>query len=318
MILPSRTNDTMADRQSGDSIELAVAAFGAAGLGFDELARVRREPPNFAARLAPQLLKRSDEQTLASLVALERAISSHSPGGHDYSNWAVLSASRYLGRSSSAALIDKYPTSGPWGVSVHSPAHFSPHAVASTVSLALGNCGPSIGVGGGPGAEPGVLLAAVCLLQRHPWEGCWVLLSGWSPELEIRPDGSPKSASQCLAVALGLVRGTPAGRLGQFRVRSLRDAPPTLDAPPPLDSAAIGDQPLVEFLQGTPHQPWRGRCGDTLVMELDLTLNRHANYDGPTSPAEAGHQPLPSVLDPGFESRASRAIDRAGVELFGK
>src|SRR5262249_55024192 len=95
--------------------ELSIVACGGACLSFAELARIPKEPPVGLPRtLSPQLLKHSDEQTLASLVAVSQAINQAQLTDKDFANWAIISTSRNLGRSAFATVIDKYRDEGPW------------------------------------------------------------------------------------------------------------------------------------------------------------------------------------------------------------
>src|SRR5690348_4191012 len=145
-------------RSDAGSAELAVLAHGAARLSVSELAQLRQQSiERFSAQLRPQLLKHSDEQTLAAAVALDRAVG-QMPWCETYADWAVVSATQYLGRAAFAAVIAKYKVDGPWGVSVQVIPHTSPHALASTISMGLASHGPCIGAGTAPGEESRALL----------------------------------------------------------------------------------------------------------------------------------------------------------------
>lgn len=166
-------------------IELAIVAHGSASLSVSELAVVReRSIGRFAHILRPQLLKHSDEQTLAAAVALDRALGNVQLQEReiDFGPWSVVSATRYLGRSAFATVIDRYKCDGPWGVSVQVIPHTSPHALASTLSMALGSHGPCLGAGAAPGKELQALLTAVTLVKRSQAAGAWLVLSGWAYE----------------------------------------------------------------------------------------------------------------------------------------
>src|SRR5580698_5320962 len=81
-------------------LELAIVAHGTASLTPAEMDAMRGVPLNgLPQTLVPQLLKHSDEQTLASLVALRRALAGSGLEGTDFDRWGVVSSSRYLGRS---------------------------------------------------------------------------------------------------------------------------------------------------------------------------------------------------------------------------
>lgn len=186
------------------AVELAIVAQGTASLSPFELAVMRQQSiERFPAVLRPQFLKHSDEQTLAALTALSNAID-RSNLGDDFQNWAIVSSTRYLGRTAFAAVIDKYQIDGPWGVSVQVIPHTTPHAVAGTVSLALGSHGPSIGAGAAIGEEGQGLLSAAALLQRSGIGGAWLLFTAWS-DSAIKSAVEPSSQPTCTAAALAVV-----------------------------------------------------------------------------------------------------------------
>lgn len=197
--------------------ELFIIAHGAASLDGDELRAMRQQSvPRFSATLRPQLLKHSDEQTLAAAVALDRAIAQLAHGEEPgFSCWAIVSATRYLGRTAFAAVIDKYQIDGPWGVSVHGIPHASPHALASSLSLALGSHGPCLGAAGAPGKEWQAILTSAALLSRTDVPGVWLIVSGWSGE---STDDTPGGMARCHAAALALVTPDTASRLAAPRL----------------------------------------------------------------------------------------------------
>ena len=200
-------------------IELPIVARGSARLTLAELAAIRKEPPAcFSTKLTPQFLKHSDEQTLASLVALYAAIADFGTGAEDFGPWGVVSLSRSLGRGAFAAVMDKYRIDGAWGVSVQVIPHRTPHAVAGTISLGLGMHGPAIGVNGGPDGDATALLTLPALFAERHWRGVWLVCSEWSPELAIDGGGRPVSDSVCLATAVALADAPAAtGALGSVR-----------------------------------------------------------------------------------------------------
>jgi hypothetical protein len=163
-------------------LDFAILACGTAELSIAELTSVRQQSlERFSASLRPQLLKHSDDQTLTAAVALDNALRRLSPC-ETFADWAIVTATQYLGRREFAAVIDKYKIDGPWGVSVQVIPHTSPHALASTLSMALASHGPSIGVGAAAGEEGQALLAAATLVVRPEIGGAWIVFSGWSDE----------------------------------------------------------------------------------------------------------------------------------------
>lgn len=216
------------ERTVATSFDLAILAEGMASLSLDKIAAARQTVGGkFSAALKPQLLKHSDPQTLSAIDALSAA--TDQLGRFDdfdlsgaFGDWAIISATQYLGRSAFAAVIEKYQIDGPWGVSVQVIPHTSPHAVASTLSLALASHGPCIGVGAAPGEEPQALLTAATLLQRPEIPGAWLVLSGWLPEQTTDDARQPAVEGRCQAAALAVVCGRSAaagGAIGRITFR---------------------------------------------------------------------------------------------------
>ena len=267
-------------------LELSIVALGVARLKMPELDAIRKQSlPIFSSSLCPQLLKHSDEQTLSSLAALSEAMHDFDLVGHDFSRWAVVSSSKYLGRSAFAAVIHKYQKEGPWGVSVQVIPHRTPHAVSGTISLALQTHGPCIGAGGN-GDESDALISVACMLRERPWQGVWLVSSAWSPELLIDPTGTPTSESTCLASALAVVSQPSADAIGQIRFsgKTLAQAH-TADAAcrgatgPSLTEYLAGER----FLAGESHDRagWSCTAGNTLRIDVELQTAPERRPAGP-------------------------------------
>src|SRR5882757_5865101 len=114
--MQSATMPEHVSQTGAESIVLSIVASACAQLTVPELAAVRKESLlNVPNPLSPQLLRHSDEQTLAALVALSKIIPKISQKPNYFGNWAVVSCSSNLGRSAFATVIDKYRHEGPWG-----------------------------------------------------------------------------------------------------------------------------------------------------------------------------------------------------------
>jgi len=192
--------------QTDEYIELAIVAQGTVCMAMPELSDVRQRSIEKFTALRPQLLKHSDEQTLASLVALSQAVDGF-PMAREFTRWAVVSSSRYLGRAAFAGVVEKYQVDGPWGVSVQVIPNATPHAIASTISLALGSHGPCAGAGTAAGDEVHALCAAANLLQHPGCPGVWLAFTAWSPESVFDGSARPGSEAVCLAAVLAVVNG---------------------------------------------------------------------------------------------------------------
>jgi hypothetical protein len=279
-------------------------------LTLPELAAIRKTPPAcFSARLAPQLLKHSEEQTLASLVAVYQAMADFELTDQDYSQWAVVSSSRYMARSAFAAVIDKYRVDGPWGVSVQVIPHRTPHAVAGTISLALQAHGPCIGMNGGQGGDNSALISLPCLLRNSERPGAWMVFSGWSPELAIDRSGKSISDSTCVAVALALTAGQSAGLRGRIRF----DAPDAAQILPHSRERDESPTRLLEFLASDngDQNVWRGQFGGALQIEVELASAGRSLVRPWRLPFQPGHSDsryearISVPRQPGFLRRAS-------------
>jgi hypothetical protein len=252
------------------AVDLAIIAKGGASLTAAELAAIRQHAlDRFPSPLRPQFLKHSDDQTLAALVALSAAIETHDMA-RDYHDWAIVSSTRYLGRAQFAAVIDKYRIDGPWGVSVQVIPHTAPHALAGTVSLALGSHGPSIGAGAAREEESQALLAAATLLQTPDVRGAWIVLSGWSAEQQQPGASEAACATTCTAAVLAVVLARTDASQENRAVGRIVIEP----CQPEQIEAAIGQRsaaPLAELLAGHTSNDlhWeKTRCGMRTRIEL--------------------------------------------------
>jgi hypothetical protein len=169
----------------------------------DQFPLLRQRPgADDAARLPANLLKHSDEQTIAALAAVLRAIADFRMPLDFFADWGIVSAPCFLGRSALANALDQFAVDGPWGISPHLIPHRSQHAVSGTISLALNIRGPNFGAGGGSDGPTEGLLSAAALLAENSIPGVWVTVTGWDPDLL---PGKDNSRCACWAVALALV-----------------------------------------------------------------------------------------------------------------
>lgn len=157
------------------------------------------------ARIAPSLLRYSDEQTIAGVIASFDAADRMGAEPARFKDWGLVAAPRYLGRSNLALTLQRFGAEGVWGTSPHLIPHFALHSASGTISQALGIQGPNIGVGGGLHSAAEGFLAALSWLKLGIVPGTLLVLSGWSPELRPARDGVPASAEECQALTLALV-----------------------------------------------------------------------------------------------------------------
>ncbi len=199
------------------TLDLGILAYGHAALSIDQCKDVRKSADSRFG-LSPLLLKHSDEQALAALVAVFQAIEQSPLPSDHFADWAIVSCARFLGRAAFARVLEKFKTDGAWGVSVHVIPHCTAHGVAGTVSMAIKNHGPSIGIGGGQDSEDNALLAMASIFESGACPGAWMVLSGWSPELQIAECGAPISDSKCHAIALAISPQELGASLGQLQI----------------------------------------------------------------------------------------------------
>jgi hypothetical protein len=247
-------------------VELSIVASGSAGLTMTDLAAIRKEPMScFPTILPPQLLRHSDEQTLSALVAVSKAMQRGDVAKWDFSSWGIVSSSRNLGRSAFAAVIERYRTEGPWGVSVQVIPHCTAHSIAGTISLALSSHGPCIGAGSGSAGELDALVSVASILRQKDWCGAWIVFSGWSPELAIDPTGRPTSDSICLAAAIAVMRQPSVRAVGRIRIKTQAHPTATL-----VDESS---GTLTEFLAGErdDHSSWSSPVSSAVCIDVDFT-----------------------------------------------
>jgi hypothetical protein len=185
-----------------------VAGFAAVRATAAEMPPLRQQPGRVAGEPLPaSFLKHADDQTVAGIAAVLRAIDAGGLGGTPFGDWGVVAASRFMGRTALAAALLRFKAEGAWGISPHLIPHRSLHSLSGTVSQALKIHGPNFGSGGGPGGAADALLTGTALLHGG-LPGVWVVLTGWEPEPVTDGKGQVVTPDcVCNAVALAL---TPA------------------------------------------------------------------------------------------------------------
>jgi hypothetical protein len=233
-------------------LDCAVQCHGSVRLTAADLQAVRQNPNLPGSTLLPAgFLKHADEQTVAGVAAVYRALQTQTVEPGTFTGWCVLGAPRFIGRNALAGALKKYQAEGAWGVSPHLIPHRSLHALSGTISQALKIHGPNFGVGGGPnGAAEGLLTAAALIGDRLP--GVWVVLTGWDPE--PIPDQPEPESTVCNAVALALVQPVELWEGWRLRVymgeasraRTSQGQPPSLTLES-IQAALHSDSSAVPF-----------------------------------------------------------------------
>lgn len=196
-----------------------VAAAATVRVALESLPDLRRHPgPVCGEPLPPSFLKHADEQTVAGLTAVYKAIQAAGLQTTRFHDWGVVAAPRFLGRPAMAAALQRFQAEGAWGVSPHLIPHRSLHAVSGTVSQALKIHGPNFGVGGGPGGSAEALLTAAAMLEGQKLPGVWVILTCLDPERGPDEMGRPAAGTQCIGLALALAPLRDAGSVIRLRI----------------------------------------------------------------------------------------------------
>jgi len=267
--------------------ECDIAAFGIVEATPDLLATLRKNPQPPGCRPLPgNFLKYSDDQTVAALAAVLRAVHEYRLEDRDFTNWAVVAAPRFLGRTPFTAAIDKFHRQGASAVSPLIIPFLSLHVVSGTISMALRIHGPNLGVGGGEGGLVEALLTGLAVAAEDHPPGVWVVLTEWGDQgPSAGGKDRPAESYLCRAVALALV---PAAR---EPLASLRCSPPaTIDFP----ATARPDCPeptlatLAAFLvqRGGSGTPRHWVCPLSWGGSLELTAARSG-----VLPAPGGSRP---------------------------
>ena len=244
-----------------------VAADATVRVGVESLAELRRHPGEGCEDPLPaSFLKHADEQTVAGLAAVFKAIHTAGLSASTFRDWGVVAAPRFLGRPAMAAALQRFQAEGAWGVSPHLIPHRSLHSISGTVSQALKIHGPNFGVGGGPGGAVEVLLAAAALLEGKKLPGVWVVLTCLDPEKAPEEGGRPAPGTRCVGLALAL---TPIQtNRSRLRLRVICGTPGLEASQGGRTPACAGsgfDLPRLEALLSLLHGQ---RGGDTTVVQL--------------------------------------------------
>lgn len=196
-----------------------VSAHALLRVPLESLPELRRHPGCVGgAPLPVSFLKHADEQSVAGLAAVYRAIQQSALQELCFRDWGVVAAPRFLGRPTMAAALQRFAAEGAWGVSPHLIPHRSLHSLSGTVSQALKIHGPNFGVGGGPGGAVEALLAALALLERKRLPGVWIVLTCLDPELPPDASGGSAPGTQAVGLALALSHVQPNNR-SRLRLR---------------------------------------------------------------------------------------------------
>jgi hypothetical protein len=260
---------------TGATVCCDLAGFASLQVTSDMIPALRVKPgPDVGASYPVSLLKHADEQTVVGFGAVLHAIRDHGLIGTVFTDWGVLAAPRFLGRSALAVALQRYRLEGAWGISPHLIPHRSLHSISGTVSHALTIHGPNFGVSGGLNAADEGLLVAATLLAGNDLPGVWLVLTGYNPEpIPEGPEGPAPAAAPtaavpvCRALALALVAARPGSQ--QFKLHispgsMVSGAEDEVDAAAPL---FYFESLLDELEKPAPGGGWRLHCGGGVELK---------------------------------------------------
>ncbi len=281
-------------RARSRSVCCEAAADAVLRVNLESLPELRRNPgPAVGEPLPASFLKHADEQTVAGLGAVYRAIRAAELQATCFRDWGVVAAPRFLGRPAMAAALQRFAAEGAWGVSPHLIPHRSLHSISGTVSQALKIHGPNFGVGGGPSGAIEAILAAMSMLERKRLPGVWVVLTCLDPELP--PDAAGHSAPGTQAVGLALALTPASAHTSRIRLQLVQGD--SSSVPQSSAQAAGFDLLRLESLLHLLHAP---RGGDTTIVQLldagnRLELSRSVDFSETRSMGNGRINRSPSV-----------------------
>jgi hypothetical protein len=231
------------------SFSAAIESWGSACIPLAAIAPLRKKLPAWVPdSVAGHFLKYTDEQTVAAVAAVDRAIQTHQIDLRKQRHWPIIAAPRFLGRVAGPAVIHGYDRGGPQSVSPHIIPQNSLHSVSGALSILLASRGPNVGVGGGPESLDDAILAAFSLPGSGQAVGCWLVATAWDPEPVADRDCRPQNEPVCHALALTLRFAAAAGACGEL---TLRSSAASQIANPPTECRASVAQ-LVKQLEESP------------------------------------------------------------------
>ena len=215
------------------SFSAAIGAWGAVRLGLPQMAPLRKKLPAWApAGTAGHFLKYADEQTVAAVSAVDRAIESCGIDLKDQQDWPIIAAPRFLGRVAGPAVIRGYDRGGPQSVSPHIIPQNSLHSVSGALSILLSSRGPNIGIGGGPDSLDDAILATFSLPGRANSPGCWLVATAWDPEPVANRECQFLNEPICYAFAMALRYSAANPRYGVISLRAANTRRGPVESPP--------------------------------------------------------------------------------------
>ena len=119
------------------------------------------------------------------------------------------------------------------------------------------------------------------ILRHSHWSGALLILSGWSPELMISPDGRSISDSTCYAAAIALRPYPSPLACGRIRI-SVPNKHLSKQSPLPTYDCQTSEIGLAEFLikANCDCTSWFSQTANAMQMQVEFTregLSEHLN-----------------------------------------
>jgi hypothetical protein len=238
-----------------------IRAWAGVQASAEDIANLRKNALAIGERSLPaNLLKYADDQAAVAVAAVCRAIADFGLENADFTEWGVVGAPRYLGRTAIAAACNQFQRHGASTVSPLIIPYLSQHVISGTISLALGAHGPNLGSGGGEQSITDAFMTVLALDPDQRLPGIWLVLTQWHPEPEPDDSGHSPLEGVCQAVALALTPGN--ADLPGLCLRFVLSSAPAAQPCRGLEQPSVGD--IISFLKalGTERAP------DSLIYAL--------------------------------------------------
>ena len=219
----------MDDRPDDILARAAVTARGVVSGRLAEIEMLRSRPSVGNQRPSvAKSLRNADEQTVAAVAAMLRAIDSLGWRDESFREWGVIGCPRFLGRMIISGVITRFLGDPKYSINPHIIPNYSLHSLSGAASMGLEMHGPNFGVGGGPGNVSEGLMTALSVMAEGRVPGLWLLLAEFDPEPIPDRTGKPRNDVNVHAVALALQRTGGVGAELRLTSRPTSAAPPTV------------------------------------------------------------------------------------------
>jgi hypothetical protein len=234
-----------------------ILATGRVRVPWNEIPELRKNIGAFRGQVLAPLVRQADEQTVLALAAVLRAIEEAGWGDCSFANWGIVASGQAFGRFRFHAALERFRRLQARGVSPLLAPHLPLHALAGTLSIALGTHGPQFGVSGNADHLSETLLTALGMSERENVEGLWAVACDIHPNTRLNEESEPTRPVVGQAVALAISRSAGALEL---------TLGPGLQA-----SSALTE--LLDWLEARALSPWLCGIGGVGVLEISRAVS---------------------------------------------